>query len=146
MAISEAKGYVLEASELYRFYHIGDTETMALRGVSLQVAAGETVVVMGPSGSGKSTLLACLAGLDEPDGGVVTLLGRRLIVIAAGVVGRQLLTIQAVLALPPHDGRFALIQLHANQTADESLIAGGLTIVSGSFMKSVIASLIKLFE
>ena len=78
MAMNEAKGYVLEACELYRFYHIGDTETMALRGVSLHVAAGEMVVVMGPSGSGKSTLLACLAGLDEPDGGVVSLMGRRL--------------------------------------------------------------------
>src|SRR6478672_10868609 len=69
---------ILEACNLYRFYHAGEAETLALRGVSLHVAAGETVAVMGPSGSGKSTLLACLAGLDEPDGGHVTLLGRRL--------------------------------------------------------------------
>ncbi len=69
---------VLEAIDVYRFYHIGDEETLALRGVSVQVAAGEIVVVMGPSGSGKSTLMACLAGLDEPDGGYVTLLGNRL--------------------------------------------------------------------
>lgn len=69
---------ILEAIDLYRFYHIGDSETLALRGVSLQIAAGETVAVMGPSGSGKSTLLACLSGLDEPDGGVVELLGRRM--------------------------------------------------------------------
>ncbi len=70
--------HILEAIDLYRFYHIGDSETLALRGVSLHVDAGEIVVVMGPSGSGKSTLLACLAGLDEPDGGRVELLGRRL--------------------------------------------------------------------
>ncbi len=69
---------VLEAIDVYRFYHIGDEETLALRGVSVQVAAGEIVVVMGPSGSGKSTLMSCLAGLDEPDGGYVTLLGNRL--------------------------------------------------------------------
>ena len=69
---------VLEAIDVYRFYHIGDEETLALRGVSVQVAAGEIVVVMGPSGSGKSTLMACLAGLDEPDGGYVTLQGNRL--------------------------------------------------------------------
>ena len=67
----------LEAVELYRFYHAGDDETFALRGVSLQLRAGELLAVMGPSGSGKSTLLACLAGLDEPDGGHVELMGRR---------------------------------------------------------------------
>jgi putative ABC transport system ATP-binding protein len=68
----------LEAFDLYRFYHTGDDETLALRGVTLHVDAGELVALVGPSGSGKSTLLACLAGLDEPDGGYVTLLGRRL--------------------------------------------------------------------
>jgi putative ABC transport system ATP-binding protein len=69
---------VLEAFDLYRFYHSGEDETLALRGVSLHVDAGETVVVMGPSGSGKSTLLSCLVGLDEPDGGHVELVGKRL--------------------------------------------------------------------
>lgn len=63
--------HVLDAHELYRFFHIGDDETAALRGVSLQLSAGEIVAVTGPSGSGKSTLLACLTGLDEPDGGHV---------------------------------------------------------------------------
>ncbi len=62
---------MIRAQELYRFYRAGDEEVKALRGVSLEVAAGEVVVVTGPSGSGKSTLLACLAGLDEPDGGAV---------------------------------------------------------------------------
>jgi putative ABC transport system ATP-binding protein len=61
----------LVARDLYRFYHVGDDETLALRGISLSVKAGEMVAVTGPSGSGKSTLLACLAGLDEPDGGMV---------------------------------------------------------------------------
>jgi putative ABC transport system ATP-binding protein len=66
------------AHDLYRFYQAGDEETLALRGVSLTVTAGELVVVAGPSGSGKSTLLALLAGLDEPDGGHVTLAGERM--------------------------------------------------------------------
>jgi putative ABC transport system ATP-binding protein len=68
----------LEAFEVYRFYHAGEEETLALRGVNLRLDAGELVAVMGPSGSGKSTLLACLAGLDEPDGGHVELMGQRL--------------------------------------------------------------------
>ena len=70
--------HALDAYELYRFFHIGDDETAALRGVSLHVCAGEIVAVTGPSGSGKSTLLACLSGLDEPDGGHVEVAGARL--------------------------------------------------------------------
>ena len=66
------------ASELYRFYHNGDDETFALRGVSLSLYAGEMVAIVGPSGSGKSTLLACSAGLDEPDGGHVDVAGDRI--------------------------------------------------------------------
>ena len=69
---------VLEARSLYRFFHAGDDETFALRGVSLRVDRGELAAVVGPSGSGKSTLLACLAGLDEPNGGSVTVAGERI--------------------------------------------------------------------
>jgi putative ABC transport system ATP-binding protein len=68
----------IDAHELYRFFHAGDDETFALRGVSIAAAPGEVLAIVGPSGSGKSTLLSCLAGLDEPDGGHVTVAGQRL--------------------------------------------------------------------
>ncbi len=68
-------GPVVEAIDLYRFFHAGDDETLSLRGVSLWLHPGEVVAVTGPSGSGKSTLLSCLAGLDEPDGGSVRIAG-----------------------------------------------------------------------
>jgi putative ABC transport system ATP-binding protein len=72
---SDDRSVVLRAESLHRFYRVADQETLALRGVSLTVAAGETVAVVGPSGAGKSTLLACLAGLEEPDGGTVSVAG-----------------------------------------------------------------------
>ena len=72
---SKSSAPVVEAVDLYRFFHAGDNETLALRGVSLRLYRGEVVAVTGPSGSGKSTLLACLAGVDEPDGGSVRIDG-----------------------------------------------------------------------
>lgn len=69
---------LLRAESLYRFFHAGDDETLALQGVSLSLEPCEMIAVTGPSGSGKSTLLSCLAGLDDPDGGTVHVGGERL--------------------------------------------------------------------
>ena len=74
----ESQPPVLRADRLFRFFHAGDDEILALQGVDLSVSPGEVVAVAGPSGSGKSTLLACLAGLDDPDGGTVLIEGARM--------------------------------------------------------------------
>ena len=59
-------------------------KTTALDGVSISVASGEIVAVMGPSGSGKSTLLHCLAGILRPDGGEVSFNGQRIDALPEG--------------------------------------------------------------
>jgi putative ABC transport system ATP-binding protein len=66
---------VIEAKDVARRYGEGDAAVDALRGVSLDIPAGQFAAVMGPSGSGKSTLMHILAGLDQPTGGTVSIDG-----------------------------------------------------------------------
>jgi putative ABC transport system ATP-binding protein len=69
---------VLELQDVGREHGHGETTVHALDGVSLTVAAGEFVAIMGPSGSGKSTLLNLAGGLDSPTSGAVIVEGKRL--------------------------------------------------------------------
>jgi ABC-type lipoprotein export system ATPase subunit len=57
-------------------YRTDEVEVVALRGVDLEVASGETVALLGPSGSGKSTLITVLAGLVRPSAGTVRVAGQ----------------------------------------------------------------------
>jgi len=67
-------GPVFQARALTKTYRMGDAEVHALRGVDLEIRAGEFIVLLGPSGSGKSTLLNILGGLDTPTAGDVRFL------------------------------------------------------------------------
>jgi putative ABC transport system ATP-binding protein len=66
------------ARALTRTYGEGDSSVHALRGVTLELSAGQFTAVMGPSGSGKSTLMHLLAGLDRPSSGVVHIAGEQI--------------------------------------------------------------------
>ena len=79
---------VLEVHEVVRVHGRGPAAVEALRGVSLDVTAGELVAVMGPSGSGKSTLLALAGGLDTPTRGSVVVDGAPLAGLSPSALAR----------------------------------------------------------
>ena len=69
---------VLAVANLKKSYDHAAGRVSVLDGLECQVGKSETAAILGPSGSGKSTLLAMLAGLDQPDAGAVTLMGKDL--------------------------------------------------------------------
>ncbi len=70
-----SENYAVEARDLIKVYKTGELEVQALRGLSVVVARGEMVSLIGPSGSGKSTLLNIIGGLDRATAGYVSVMG-----------------------------------------------------------------------
>ena len=71
---------ILHADGLYHVYEskAEDGNVVALRGLHIDMKAGEAIAVVGPSGSGKSTLMKCLGGLMKPSAGSVSLAGKNM--------------------------------------------------------------------
>ncbi len=76
MSNGNDKTPVIELKNVIKRFPVGDTEITILKGISLQVQAGEFVSIVGPSGSGKSTLLNMITGIDHPTTGEVLVLGQ----------------------------------------------------------------------
>ena len=79
---------VLRATSVAKRFTEGPLDVQVLRGVDLDLRAGETLAIVGASGSGKSTLLQLLGGLDAPSQGRVELMGRDFATMGAAEQGR----------------------------------------------------------
>ena len=85
---AEIKSRVIEALDLTKSYGRGESKVEAVAGVSLSVASGEWLSVVGPSGSGKSTLMNLLGLLDRPTSGSYALGGREVSKLKGGELAR----------------------------------------------------------
>jgi len=76
--MNEKKDLIIKAEAVEKTYHDNGVDVKAVRGVDMEVTAGEFSAVVGPSGSGKTTLLNVISGLDNPTAGRVFLAGREI--------------------------------------------------------------------
>ena len=88
---------MIHCSELTKTFRRNGSEVVSLDRVSLEIGAGEFVVVRGPSGSGKTTLLLSIGGMQQPSAGTVTLDGEHDISRGDMIVGEG--------GIPPFAGR-----------------------------------------
>ncbi len=69
IASAAKRQVVVRAQNVQKVYRMGQTEVQALRGINLEIYAGEYLSIMGPSGSGKSTFFNMIGGLFKPSAG-----------------------------------------------------------------------------
>src|SRR5689334_3039796 len=71
-------GLAVRCSDIVKTYGTGSAKVVALRGIDLDVRAGELLMLVGPSGCGKTTLISVIAGILEPDSGECHVFGQDL--------------------------------------------------------------------
>jgi lipoprotein-releasing system ATP-binding protein len=86
--MSNSAGYVLEVKGLEKSFRQGPKRIEVLKGIDLQLTAGQSLSIVGASGAGKSTLLHILGGLDSPDAGDVLVNGKSLWKLSENERGR----------------------------------------------------------
>jgi len=131
--------WVVDAQDITKVFKMGDIEVHALRGLSLQIARGEVVSIMGPSGSGKSTLMNILGCLDRPSSGEYHLDGESVAALdddqLASIRNRKVGFVFQSFNLLPRATALANVELplryareskKRRQRAEDALIAVGL--------------------
>ena len=130
---------MIHAQQLSKIVHTTGGPLTILEGISLDLAAGDSLAIMGASGSGKSTLLGILAGLDQPTSGTVTLNGIELTAldeegraaVRADHVGFVFQSFQLLPGLTALENVMLPLELHghlqAREKADHFLEQVGLT-------------------
>jgi ABC-type lipoprotein export system ATPase subunit len=114
----------IQARDVFRVHSTPEGDAAALQGLTLSVADGEILTVLGPSGAGKTTLLRILAGLDLPSAGSVHVLGHDL--RALGARGRSRYRAGAVGYLDQHYARALMPELTAQELVGLNLRAEGV--------------------
>ena len=117
----------VECTSLVHLYHLPESDVVALRGVDLDIAAGEFVALLGPSGTGKSTLLRIMAGMLRPSAGQVLVGGRDVARMSGAELRRYRATDVGIVLQDPLANLLAYATVYENLefSAEGSRLAGG---------------------